>query len=90
MWVILEKKSVVKSLRKVPDEVINRYEAWKRIIELEGPKGLRSIKGFHDKALKGEWIGFRSSRLGKQWRVIYLKENKQLEIYVIDVTPHKY
>jgi addiction module RelE/StbE family toxin len=90
MWVIFEKKSVVKTLRKTPDEVVVRYEAWKRIVELEGPQGLRSIKGFHDEALKGEWKGFRSSRLGKQWRVIYLKEDKHLEIYVIEVTPHKY
>ena len=90
MWVILEKKSVAKVLKKVPDEVIVRYEAWKRIVELEGPFGLRNIKGFHDEALKGEWKGYRSSRLGLQWRVIYFRQDQQLEIYVIELTPHKY
>ncbi len=87
---ILEKKSMAKILRKVPDEVIVRYEAWKRIVELEGPLGLRNIKGFHDEALKGEWKGYRSSRLGLQWRVIYFRQDQQLEIYVIEITPHKY
>lgn len=90
MWIILEKKSIAKVLRKAPDEVIVRYEAWKRIVELEGPLGLRNIKGFHDEALKGEWKGYRSSRLGLQWRVIYFRQDQQLEIYVIEITPHKY
>lgn len=90
MWVILEKKSIAKVLRKVPDEVIFRYEAWKRIVELEGPLGLRNIKGFHDEALKGEWKGYRSSRLGLQWRLIYFRQDQELEIYVIEMTPHKY
>ncbi len=90
MWVVYEKKSVAKALKIVPDQVIVRYEAWKRIVELEGPMGLRNIKGFHDEALKGHWKGFRSSRLGIQWRVIYCREDKQLEVYVIEITPHKY
>jgi len=90
MWIILEKKSIAKVLRKVPDEVIVRYEAWKRIVELEGPIGLRNIKGFHDEALNGEWKGYRSSRLGLQWRVIYIRQDQKLEIYVIEITPHKY
>lgn len=48
------------------------------------------IKGYHDEALQGQWKGFRSSRLSLQWRVIYKIENKQLEIYVIDLNAHKY
>jgi addiction module RelE/StbE family toxin len=90
MWLVLEKKSVAKTLKKIPDEVILRYEAWKRIVELEGPSGLRNIKGFHDEALKGDWKGYRSSRLGIQWRVIYCRQDQHLEVYVIEVTPHKY
>jgi len=90
MWMVFEKKSLAKILKKAPAEVCTRYEAWKRITELEGPLGLRNIKGFHDEALKGEWRGFRSSRLGKQWRVIYTRTDQHLEVYVIEVTPHKY
>lgn len=90
MWTIFEKKSVVKKLKKVPSEILDKYEAWKRIVELAGPMGLRVIKGFHDEALKGDWKGYRSSRLGIQWRVIYLRDDQKLEVFVIEVTPHKY
>lgn len=90
MWKIYEKKDAAKALAKCPSEVNARYEAWKRIVELEGPTGLRAIKGFHDEALKGEWKGFRSSRLGIKWRVIYLVKDGELEVYVFEVTPHKY
>lgn len=90
MWLVLEKKSVAKTLKKIPDEVVVRYEAWKRIVELEGPIGLRNIKGFHDEPLKGDWKGYRSSRLGIQWRVINFRQDQHLEVYVIEITPHKY
>ena len=90
MWTIYEKKTVTKALDRCPDEVLVRYEAWKRIVEVSGPSGLRSVKGFHDEALKGEWAGYRSSRLGIKWRVIYFVKNQEMEVYVIDVNPHKY
>lgn len=90
MWQIFEKKSVAKSLSRAPREVRVRYEAWKRIVELEGPAGLRLIKGFHDEALRGRWQGKRSSRLGIQWRVIYEVEKDDLYVYVLEVNPHVY
>ncbi len=90
MWVVYEQKSVVKDIRKLPIESLKRYEAWKRIVELEGPKGLKMIKGFHDEALKGKWKGFRSSRLGIQWRVIYRLGEESLEVYVFEINPHDY
>lgn len=83
MWLIYEKKSVVKTLKKVPKEVLKHYEIWKRIVELEGLQGLKLVKGFHDEALKGEWNGYRSSRLNLKWRVIYTAIAEQFEIYVI-------
>ena len=84
MYTILEHKEVVKVLKKVPFEIQKNYLAWKRIVELEGPQGLRLIKGFHDEALKGGWKGFRSSRLNKQWRVIYKTDHEQLTVYVME------
>ncbi len=90
MWTVFEKRTVAKVLRKTPRQVVVRYEGWKRIVELEGPKGLRLIKGFHDEALSGHWKGFRSSRLGIKWRIIYKIEKEQLEVYVIEITPHNY
>jgi addiction module RelE/StbE family toxin len=90
MWQIFEKKSIIKSIRKIPKEALKHYEIWKRIIELEGPSGLRMIKGFYDEALKGNLENFRSSRLTKQWRVIYKIEKQMLEVFVIDINPHDY
>lgn len=90
MWSIFEKHQVAKTLKNLPHSILVRYEAWKRIVELEGPQGLRLIKGFHDEALKGSWEGFRSSRLGIQWRVIYSVQREELEVYVIELTPHDY
>jgi toxin HigB-1 len=90
MWIVYEKKTVQKELKKAPQEILLRYEAWKRIVELSGPKGLRLIKGFYDEGLKGKWQGFRSSRLNHQWRLIYKLEKELFEVYVIELTPHKY
>ena len=90
MWTIYEKKSLLKSIQTVPLRIRKEYEIWKRIIGLEGVQELRMIKGYHDEALKGEWKGFRSSRLSLQWRVIYKAETAQCEVYVIDVNAHKY
>lgn len=90
MYTILEHRKVVKQLEKAPMEVKKSYLAWKRIVELEGPRGLWFIKGFHDETLKGEWKGFRSSRLNLKWRVIYQVERELLQVYVIELNPHHY
>lgn len=67
-----------------------RYEKWKDIAALSGPAGLRLIKGFHDEALSGEWRGYRSSRLGIQWRVIYRVVTKEMLFQVASITAHDY
>ncbi len=90
MWTVYEKKSAIKALARTPDEVVVRFEAWKRVVETTGPHGLMAIKGFHDEALKGEWLGYRSSRLGIKWRVIYKVVGEYFEVYVIEITPHDY
>jgi len=91
MWRIEEHRRVDKQLSSgVPQEILKRYEKWKDIAALSGPSGLRAIKGFHDEALSGEWKGYRSSRLGLQWRVIYRVVADVLLVQVIQVTPHDY
>ncbi len=91
MWEIKEHRRVDKQLSStVPIEVLKRYEKWKDIARLSGPAGLRAIKGFHDEALSGQWKGFRSSRLGLQWRIIYQVISNILLIHVVQVTPHDY
>ena len=91
MWRIEEHRRVDKCLSKaVPQEALKRYEKWKDIVMLSGPPGLRVIKGFRDEALSGKWKGYRSSRLGLQWRVIYRVVANTLLIQVVEVTPHDY
>ena len=91
MWQIDEHRSLDKQLsRPIPIEILKRYEKWKDIARLSGQQGLRAIKGFHDEALAGEWKGYRSSRLGLKWRVIYRVVANVLQIQVIEVTPHDY
>jgi addiction module RelE/StbE family toxin len=90
MWAILESKKVRKQLDKCPKEILRQYEAWKKVVELSGPTSLRAIPGFKDHALKGQWAGARSSYLNIQWRVIYLVEDRFIQIKVLEVTPHDY
>ena len=90
MWRVLEHGRIDRQLAKAPREVLKRYEKWKDIASLSGPSGVRLIKGFHDEALLGEWRGFRSSRLGDQWRVIYRAVSEDLAYCVEFITPHDY
>ena len=91
MWRIEEHRRVDRQLsRRVPIEILKRYEKWKDIARLSGPPGLHAIKGFNDEALSGEWKGYRSSRLGLQWRVIYRVLGDAFLIEVVQVTPHDY
>ncbi len=73
-----------------PAEVLKRYEKWKDIASLSGPMGLRLIKGFRDEALVGEWKGYRSSRLGDRWRVIYEIVADETLFRVESITAHDY
>ena len=90
MWEIYEHRKAVKQLESLPIDVLKRYEKWKDITLISGPDGLRQIKGFRDEALRGEWKGYRSSRLNVQYRVIYKIEKDLVLVQVVNVTPHDY
>jgi toxin HigB-1 len=90
VWAILEHGRLDRQVAKMPRDVLKRYEKWKDIVRLSGPPGVRLIKGFHDEALAGKWKGFRSSRLGDQWRVIYRVDSERVTYYVESITAHAY
>ena len=90
MWEVFEHRQVQRRMRKLPDEIVKRYEKWKDVVEFSGPTGLRLIRGFRDESLRGRWNGHRASRLGDQYRVIYRIEKKRLYVMVVDVTAHDY
>ena len=90
MWEIYEHRKAVKQLESLPIDVLKRYEKWKDIVSISGPDGLRQIKGFRDEALRGEWKGYRSSRLNIQYRVIYKIQKDLVLVQVVNVSPHNY
>lgn len=90
MWTVFEHRRATKGLKKLPIEVLKRYEKWKDIVTLSGPAGLKLIKGFHDEALTGERQCQRSSRLGGKYRVIYEINGMEVRVFVLDITPHDY
>ena len=90
MWKIYEHKSALKGFKSLPIDILKRYEKWKDIVAISGPTGLKQIKGFNDEALRGEWKGYRSSRLNLQYRIIYKIEDEQFFIKVIKITSHDY
>jgi hypothetical protein len=90
MWAIVEKDNAAKALDKLPLQVAEKYAFWCAIIRQSGPGGLRAIKGFHDEKLSGRLAHLRSSRLSRQWRVLYRIQESVATVYVEGVVPHNY
>ena len=90
MYEIYEHRRVEKQLDKLPVRILQHYEKWKDIVRISGPEGLRVIKGFHDEALRGEWKGYRSSRLDNQYRILYRILKEKVLVQVVQITPHDY
>ncbi len=90
MWRIEEHRRVDKQVATIPKDILKRYEKWKDIAKISGPLGLRLIRGLNDEALLGEWRGYRSSRLGLQWRVIYRIVAEKRLFQIASITAHDY
>jgi plasmid maintenance system killer protein len=90
MWTILEHHDIGKVYRKLPVQVQKNYEYWKSLVSANGPEILRKFPGFHDEKLHGKRRGQMSSRLSKQYRVIYKVERNEIVVFVIEITPHHY
>ncbi len=90
MWQILYHRHAVKQIKKLPHQIREKLDVWVEIATQEGPSGLKTFPGFNDEALSGDWKGFRSSRLSRQYRVIYSSNKDVLRVLVVDVTAHDY
>lgn len=91
MWTVLEHRmKAAKIIGKAPKQVQKKYELWKLVVKVEGPMALRSMTGFKDHALTGEWKGCRSSYLNDQYRVIYSIEAETVTVFVEKIGPHNY
>ena len=90
MWRIEEHRRVDKQLSAASREILKRYEKWRDIAMLSGPPGLRLIGGFNDEALCGKWNGYRSSRLGLQYRAFYRTVPDEQLFQVVEINAHDY
>lgn len=90
MWHIKEHKCIKRACKTAPAAVVKKYELWKSLVFRHGPNKLREFPGFHDEKLQGERAGQRSSRLSLQCRVIYKVDGKNVTVFVLEITPHKY
>ena len=90
MWHIVENSDLDKICRKVPQQVLKKYEIWKDIVFRHGPDKLREFPGFHDEKLKGKRRDKRSSRLSLHYRVIYDVVRDIVTVRVLEITPHDY
>jgi mRNA-degrading endonuclease YafQ of YafQ-DinJ toxin-antitoxin module len=90
MWRIEEHRRLDKQCASAPQEILKQYEKWKDIATISGPLGLRQVVGFNEEALSETWKGFRSSRLGLQYRFIYRVVPDEMLFQVDSLTPHDY
>ena len=82
MWEILEHRRVSRKLSRFPVEVLKRYEKWKDIVRISGPKGLRLIKGFHDEGLQELSQNALSKLTGIPQSTISAIENERVNLGV--------
>lgn len=90
MWTVLEEREAAKVIDSLPPQVAEKYALWCAIVRQSGPQGLRAIKSFHDEKLSGKLDHLRSSRLNRQWRVIYGVDADVVTVRVERITPHDY
>jgi len=90
MWQINEHREITKTIRRLPPWIVKEYETWKDLVYRHGPEILRQFPGYHDEQLRGEKQGQRSSRLSRQYRVIYVINRDVITVYVLEITPHRY
>jgi plasmid maintenance system killer protein len=62
----------------------------KNIVYRHGPEKLKDFPGFHDEKLRGKRKDERSSRLSKQYRVIYSVKRQFVTVFVLEITLHQY
>lgn len=90
IWHLYESAQARKILAKAPRQIARKYQFWANMIQTQGPEAVRGFPGFRDEALKGEWEGYRASRLNIQYRVVYRIDEREITVYVERIDPHTY
>jgi len=81
-----------KQLAKIPGHIVKKFALWVDLVSNEGLTAARSIPGYRDHALKGEWKGYRAIRLSAAYRAIYQERQAGAVhlVYVEEVNKHDY
>ena len=81
-----------KQLAKIPRHIVRKFALWVDLVSVEGLAAARSVPGFRDHGLKGEWQGYRAIRLSAAYRAIYQKRRAgEIHlVYVEEVNKHDY
>ena len=85
-------KQAKKDLTRVPGHILMKFKLWLSLVEYRGLKAARATPGYNDELLKGNLKGYRSIRLSKSYRAIYIEivEGNIELIEVIKVNKHEY
>jgi proteic killer suppression protein len=85
-------KQALRDLRKAPQHVVMKLQAWEDDVADRGLAEVRKIPGYHDEPLKGKRQGQRSIKLSKAYRAIYIikKDGKIDIVNIIEVNKHEY
>jgi proteic killer suppression protein len=83
----------IKQLRKAPQHVAAKLEAWIDDVEDRGIEEVRKVPGYNDHPLKGELAGKRAIRLSLKWRAVYVIRPDEAAVQFVEVQevhPHDY
>lgn len=84
-------KSAERDLLRLPQHIVLKLAAWVEDVGNIGLFEVRRVPGYHDEPLKGTRRGQRSIRLSKQYRAIYIIEEKQVKfVKILEVNKHDY
>jgi hypothetical protein len=53
IWAVQESHQARKTLEKVPQQILRKYQFWVNMIQTQGPTVVRQFPGFRDEKLKG-------------------------------------
>jgi proteic killer suppression protein len=81
-----------KQLVRVPIHIARKFTLWVDLVRVDGLEAARTVPGFRDHALKGEWQGYRAIRLSDAYRAIYIvRDRTSIEtVCVEEVNKHDY
>lgn len=79
-------------MTKVPGHIVRKFAIWVDLVRFEGLEAARTIPGFRDHALKGQWRGYRAVRLSDAYRAIYIiqSDGSVEAVHVEEVNKHDY